>query len=122
MIEDMVEDLMSEMETQMMYQGFNMEMFCKITNQTIEQIKEQRKPEAENRVKVQLALEALRKAENIEAAEEDIDEAMKEYVESRQKTLEEYKATMSEGEKNYFTELATTRKALDMLKKYALGE
>lgn len=122
MIEDMVEDLMREMETQMMYQGFNMEMFCKITNQTVEQIKEQRKPEAENRVKVQLALEALRKAENIEAAEEDIDEAMKEYVESRQKTLEEYKATMSEGEKSYFTELATTRKALDLLKKYALGE
>ena len=47
---------------------------------------------------------------------------MKEYVESRQKTIEEYKATMSEGEKNYFTELATTRKALDLLKKYALGE
>ena len=122
MIEDMVEDLMREMETSMMYQGFSMEMFCKYTNQTIDQIKEQRKPEAENRVKVQLALEELRKAENVEASEEDIDAAMKDYVESRQKTIEEYKATMSEGEKNYFTELATTRKTLDLLKKYALGE
>ncbi len=122
MIEDMVEDLMREMETTMMYQGFNMEMFCKYTGQTIEQIREQRKPEAENRVKATLALEALRRAENVEASEEDIDEAMKEYTESRQKSLEEYKATMSEGEKSYFTELANTRKTLDVLKNYAKAE
>lgn len=122
MIEDELEDLMRDMEANMRYQGITMEMFCKYTGQTVEQIREQRKKDAEERVKVQLALEALRKAENVEVSEEDVDEAMKEYVKSRQKTLEEYKQTMSEAEKNYFTDVALTRKTIDLIKNYAKAE
>ena len=122
MIDDMLDDLMREMESSMYYQGFTMEMFCKYTNQTQEQVRESRRADAEARVKAQLALEAVRKAENIETTEEDLDKVMQEYAESRKKTLEEYKAGMSEGEKNYFQELALTRKTIDALKKFAAAE
>ena len=122
MIDDMLDDLMREMESSMYYQGITMDMFLKYTNQTTDQVREQRRADAEARVKAQLALEAVRKAENIETTEEDLDKVMQEYAETRKKTLEEYKAGMSDGEKNYFSELALTRKTIDALKKFAAAE
>ncbi len=122
MNDDMLEDLMREMEASMNYQGLTMDLFCKYTNQTIDQVRESRRADAENRVKVQLALEALSKAENIEPTEEDIDASISEYAVSRGKTLEEYEANMSDSEKNYFSDVARTRKTVNRLKEIAKGE
>ena len=74
MIDDQLNYVMRDVEYSMMRQGLRMEDYLKYTGQTREQMAQQYRGEAENRVKIQLVLEAIRKAENIEPTAEDIDE------------------------------------------------
>ena len=66
MIDDQLNYVMRDVEYSMMRQGLRMEDYLKYTGQTREQMAQQYRGEAENRVKIQLVLEAIRKAENIE--------------------------------------------------------
>lgn len=71
MIDDQLNYVMRDVEYSMMRQGLRMEDYLKYTGQTREQMAQQYRGEAENRVKIQLVLEAIRKAENIEPTAED---------------------------------------------------
>ena len=76
MIQDEITTMLREMEMRMMYQGIRFEDYLKYTGQTLDQVRENYKPEAANRVKTQLVLEAVAKAENIVPTDEDVDETI----------------------------------------------
>ena len=59
MIEDETDMMLREMKLRMMYQGLRFEDYMKYTGQTEDQVKEMYRPEAKNRVKMQLVLEAM---------------------------------------------------------------
>ena len=65
MIDDQLNYVMRDVEYSMMRQGLRMEDYLKYTGQTREQMAQQYRGEAENRVKIQLVLEAIRKAETV---------------------------------------------------------
>ncbi|MBQ7454898.1 MAG: trigger factor, partial [Clostridia bacterium] len=71
MIEDEITTMVREMEMRMAYQGLRMEDYLKYMGQTMEQLRDQYKVEATNRVKTQLVLEAIAKAEGIAPTDED---------------------------------------------------
>ncbi len=122
MVEDQVTSMLRDMEMRMMMQGLNMQDFLKYTGQTVEQMRETYKGEAEERVKTQLVLEAIRKAEGIEATDEDADEEMKRYADQSKKSLEEFKKTLQEGDLDYFKSAAAVKKTIDLLKTSVKGE
>ena len=62
MIDDQLNYVMRDVEYSMMRQGLRMEDYLKYTGQTREQMAQQYRGEAENRVKIQLVLEACRTA------------------------------------------------------------
>ena len=72
MFEEEVERCVRDYENRLRYQGMDLETFMKYTGQTMETLKEQFRPQAEQNVKTRLALEYIAKAENITATEEDI--------------------------------------------------
>ena len=72
MINEQTNYLLREMQMRMAYQGLKMEDYLKYTGQTIEQLADMYKGEAEHRVKVELTLDAIRKAEGIEPTDEDV--------------------------------------------------
>ncbi len=72
MFEDEAERCVRDYENRLRYQGMDLETFMKYTGQTVETLKEQFRPQAEQNVKTRLALEYIAKAENITATEEDI--------------------------------------------------
>jgi trigger factor len=74
------------------------------------------KPEAERRVRTQLVIEAVRKAENVDATEEEIDAEMATFAENSKKSLEDFKATLTDGDREYFKELAAMTKTVKFLK------
>lgn len=119
MIEDQIDSMLRDMEMRMAYQGMRMEDFLKYSGQTMEQMREMYKPQAEERVKTQLVLEAVKKAENIEPSDEDIEEELKELAQRSKKSLEEFKAGLPEGDLEYFREAAAMKKTLDLLKENA---
>jgi len=115
MIEDEMDIMLREMKMRMMYQGFRFEDYLQYTGQTEEQMKEMYRPEAKNRVKMQLVLEAMVKAENIEATEEDVEKATAEEAERMGREVEEFKASLNDRQKEYLKENAAIRKGVDMV-------
>ncbi len=78
MIDNEVQNMYADFERQMQGSGFTAEQFFEATNQSKEDMLNQMRPDAENKVKGTLVLEAIVKAENIEISDE---EAEKEYKE-----------------------------------------
>ena len=115
MIEDEMDIMLREMKMRMMYQGFRFEDYLQYTGQTEEQMKEMYRPEAKNRVKMQLVLEAMVKAENIEATEEDVEKATAEEAERMGREVEEFKASLNDRQKEHLKENAAIRKVVDMV-------
>ena len=120
MIDDEVKTMLREMEMRMMYQGIRFEDYLKYTGQTLDQVRENYKPEAANRVKTQLVLEAVAKAENIVPTDEDVDEAIADQAKRVNRDVEEFKASLSEQQKEYLKETAGIKKVIDFLKANAV--
>ncbi len=116
MIDDQVDSMLRDMEMRMAYQGMKLDDYFKYTGQTREQVRDMYKEPARERVLTQLVLEAVKKAENIEATEEEIDAEMGKYAEQNKKSLEEFKKMLSEGDREYFAEAAAMQKTVDFLK------
>ena len=119
MIEDQIDNMLRDMEMRMMYQGMKLDDYFKYTGQTREQVREMYKPSAEERVKTQLVLDAVMKAEDIKADETETDAEIAKYADQSKKTLDEFKATLSDGDKAYFAEIASLQKTLEFLKNNA---
>lgn len=120
MIQDEITTMLREMEMRMMYQGIRFEDYLKYTGQTLDQVRENCKPEAANRVKTQLVLEAVAKAENIVPTDEDVDEAIADQAKRVNRDVEEFKASLSEQQKEYLKETAGIKKVIDFLKANAV--
>ena len=116
MIEDQVDAMMRDMEMRMAYQGMRIDDYYKYTGQTEEQVRTMYKPSAAERVRTNLIIEAVMKAENIQATEEEVDAEMTKYADQNKKTLDEFKAMLSDGDKAYFAEIASMQKTVDFIK------
>ncbi|MBP3652860.1 MAG: trigger factor, partial [Clostridia bacterium] len=119
MIEEQIDAMLRDMEMRMMYQGMKLDDYFKYTGQTMEQVREMYKPQAEERVKTQLVINAIMKAEEIKADEAEIDVEIGKYAEQNKKTLDEFKTMLSDGDKEYFAELASLQKTITFLKNSA---
>ncbi len=116
MIEDQIDNMLRDMEMRMMYQGMKLDDYFKYTGQTRESVREMYKKSAEERVRTQLVIEEVRKTEGIEATDEEVEAQMQKYADQNQKSLDEFKAMLSEDDKKYFAEIASMQKTVDFLK------
>ena len=119
MIEEQIDNMLRDMEMRMMYQGMKLDDYFKYTGQTREQVREMYKPSAEERVKTQLVIAAVMKAEEIKADEAEIDAEIAKYADQNKKSLDEFKAMLSDGDKEYFSEIASLQKTIAFLKDHA---
>ena len=115
MIDDEIDIMIREMKMRMMYQGLQFEDYLKYTGQTEDQIKEMYRSEARNRVKMQLVLEAIIKAEGIEPTEEEVDKAIADEAQRAGREVEDFKKSLNERQMKYLRENAAIRKAVDLI-------
>ncbi|MBE5809117.1 MAG: trigger factor [Clostridiales bacterium] len=116
MIDEQVNNMIRDMEMRLMYQGMRLDDYLKYTGQTREDLSKMYKDEAERRVRTQLVLEEIRKVESIEADEAAIDEEMQNFAVNTRKSLEDFKAGLTEDDKQYFAEIAALTKTMKFLK------
>ncbi|NRD76034.1 trigger factor [Bacillus sp. BRMEA1] len=81
MIENEINRMIQEFGQRLQMQGMNLDLYYQFSGQDEAALREQMKEEAENRVKVNLTLEAIAKAENIEATEEDVNAELEKMAE-----------------------------------------
>ncbi|KAF0819404.1 MULTISPECIES: trigger factor [unclassified Cytobacillus] len=81
MVETEVNRMMQEFEQRLQMQGMNLELYFQFSGQDEAALREQMKEEAEKRVRVNLTLEAIAKAENIEVSDEEVTEELNKMAE-----------------------------------------
>ncbi len=116
MINEQTNYLLREMQMRMAYQGLKMEDYLKYTGQTIEQLADMYKGEAEHRVKVELTLEAIRKAEGIEPTDEDVAKQIAEQAERMGQSVEDFEKTLTDEQRGYLRDTAAIQKVVDLMK------
>lgn len=116
MIADQANSILREMEYRMMYQGLRMEDYLKYTGQTRESLAAQYKDEAEQRVKIELTLEAIRKAEGLEPTEEEVDAQIAKQAERMGQEVETFKSGLTDEQHTYLVDTAAILKVCDLLK------
>jgi len=94
-------------------QGITIEQYFQFTGLTREAFLEQLKPQAEQRIKSRLVLEAVAKAENIEVSEEEYTAEIKKMADAYQMTEEKLTEMIGEFEQKSIKEDIRVRKALD---------
>jgi trigger factor len=73
MVDTELDRMMNEFEQRLQMQGMNLELYFQFSGQNEDVLREQMKEEAAIRVRANLTLEAIAKAENIEATDEDVE-------------------------------------------------
>ncbi len=89
MITTEIDNMLKEIETRLSYQGLTMEQYLKVIEKTESDIRKEYEEEAQKNVKGRLVLEAIAKAENIDATEDEISEKVKEMYQGYGKDTEE---------------------------------
>lgn len=100
MIEAQAQQMLEEFAQNIAMQGISFEQYLQFTGATVEQLREQVTPQAKARVESSLVLEAIVKAEKIEATDEEFDEEVKKMAERYQMEVDKINELLSDDDKN----------------------
>lgn len=115
MLETQQKQMVDEFAQRITMQGISMEQYLQITGSSYQQLVEQVKPQAEERVRSRLVLEAVAKVEKLEATEEDYEEELKTMAEVYQMEADKVKELMRERDKRSIMQDLAVRKAAEFV-------
>ena len=99
MLQLQCQQMVDGMAQQMAQQGLSMDQYFQFTGTSMDQLMEQVKPEATNRIKASLVLEAIAAKEQFEISEEDVEAEITKMAEMYHMEVEKIKEIMGENEK-----------------------
>ena len=118
MIETEVNNMLKDIEQRLSYQGLKLEQYLKMIGKSTEDMRKEYEPQAIEAIKSRLALEAVAKAEKIEATDKEVEEKIKEMAKNYGKENDE-EFLKNENVKNYIKQGLESEKTIDFLVKNA---
>ncbi len=115
MIDEQVRQMVNEFAGRIQQQGLSFEQYMQMTGMTADNLMSQMRPDAEKRIKTSLTLEAVAKAENITASEEDIDKELDNMASMYRMEKEKIQDMMGDAEKEQISKDIEIRKAAEFL-------
>lgn len=115
MLETQQRQMIDEFSQRIQSQGLSMEQYMQFTGLTQSALLDQVKPQALKRIQSRLVLEAVAKAEGIEASEEDFEEEAKTMGEVYQLDVDKVKEMLGEKGKKQVMEDICVKKAVDFV-------
>lgn len=103
-------------------QGLTIDQYYQMTGNSRDKMIEQVRPQAERRIKTRLVLEAIVKAENITATDEEYEEELKVIAQAYQIEADEVKETLPESSMKQIREDLAVRKAAEFARDSAIEE
>ena len=91
MVETEIDNMLKDIETRLSYQGLNLKQYLQMTGKNEESMRAEYKEQAEKSVRTRLVLEAIVKAEKLEATDKEIVEKVEEMAINYGKKAEELK-------------------------------
>ncbi|MFQ9516170.1 MAG: trigger factor [Eubacterium sp.] len=111
MVEAQAQQMVEEFAQNIAMQGITFEQYMQFTGTTVDQLTEQVRPQAQARVESSLVLEAIVKAENIEATEEEFDKEIADMAEKYQMETDKIADLLSDEDKKNIKRDVCMRKA-----------
>ena len=112
MVETQQRQMVQDYAQRMQAQGISMEQYTQITGVTTKMLLEQMKPQALRRIQSRLVLEAVVKAENIQASEEEFDEEVQAMANAYGMEVDKVREMLGENGKEQVMEDLCVKKAL----------
>ena len=115
MVEERVNGMVNDYARRLESQGISFKQYVEITGMTAEKIGEQMKPQAIKRIQTRLVLEAVVKAENIQADDAAVEEQFDKMAEDFKMDKEQIKGMFGEEQIAQLKEDLAVQKAIDFL-------
>lgn len=115
MIERQTDYMLQDMESRMSMSGISLDDYCKYCGTTKEEIRANYKTEAETRVKMQLVIEAVGKAEGISCSDEELEQEVEEYAKQSGMEVEDLRKYLTDDDKEYFRDRKVASKTVDFI-------
>ena len=115
MIERQVDYMMQDVKYRLAGSGLDFDTYLKYLNTTEADMRKNYRTEAEARVKMQLVIDAVAKAENVQATDEEIEEEIKKYAESGNTDVETFKSTLTDGDREYLADRVMIDKTVRLI-------
>ena len=115
MVEGQIDNMVQDTARRMESQGLSMDLYMKYTGMTMEQMREQMKPQALKRIQTRLVLEEVVKAENLQVSDERLDEEIAKMAAAYQMEADKLKDYMSDRDKDQMKEDIAVQEAVDFL-------
>ena len=115
MVEEQVNGMVNDYARRLESQGISFKQYVEITGMTAEKIGEQMKPQAIKRIQTRLVLEAVVKAENIQADDAAVEEQFDKMAADFKMDKEQIKGMFGEEQMAQLKEDLAVQKAIDFL-------
>lgn len=115
MIDTQCETMVNEFAQRIAQSGLSMDQYLQFSGMTVDQLKEQVRPEAETRIKSSLVLEQIAKEENIEVSDEDINAEIEKMAKAYGMEADKLKEYMGDSEKESMKRDLAITKAVDLI-------
>lgn len=109
------EKMLEDFEQRLSYQGLKMEQYLQFTQQTREAMMESVKPEAIRRIQSSLVVEAVAKAEKIEASDEELNEELERIASMYQLEVDKFRELVGDKEIEAIKMDVCMKKAMKLL-------
>jgi len=115
MVETQQRQMVNEFAQRLQMQGMNMDQYLQYTGSSVDQMLAQVKPQAIERIKSRLVLEAVAAAENIEVTDDDFAAELEKMASQYRMELDKLKELVSEAEEKQIRSDLAVQKAADFL-------
>ncbi len=115
MIEEQIQQMTEEFAQRLSYQGLSLEQYLQFTGTDAQKFADDMKPQALKRIQTRLVLEAIVKAENIEATEEDFKAELDKMASMYQMESEQLEKMIQGAQKEQMLSDIAVQKAVDFL-------
>lgn len=115
MIESQIDNMLMELNYQLQYQGLSLQQLLEMTGRSIEELRDERRADAERLVKSSLVLEAIAKAENIAVSDEEFNAELEKMSAMYNMDAEKLKSSLRENDIEDIKGQVKIRKTIDLL-------
>ena len=115
MVQHQIYNMLMELNYQLQYQGLNLEQLLQMTGRGLDELREERRADAERLVKSSLVLEAIAEKENVEANDADVDAELEKMAAMYNMEVEKIKSSLRETDIEDIKGQIKIRKTLDLL-------
>lgn len=115
MLETQQKQMVDDFAQRITMQGLSMEQYFQFSGTNYQQMVEQMKPQAEERIRARLVLEAVAKAEKLEVSDEEYEEELKTMADVYQMELAKVKELLGEREEKNIKQDLVVRKAAEFI-------